>query len=103
LRAGFTADTSAVVKINDSVRASVKRGYRTNLDTRRVGAVITAHHGKKPARVGKFALFDVFYPRSINADWNVVFGFAGDRASVTADTLAVIYYETIIHLIYKFE
>ena len=102
LRAGFATYTAAVVKINDPVLARIERLGRTDLDTRRVGAMIAAHHAKKPSRVGKIALFDIFYPGPINADRHIVFRFTGDRASVAADTFAVINYETKIHLFYRF-
>jgi len=98
LCAGFTADTSPVVEINNAVRTRVERGDGTNLDARRVGAMITAHHAEQTARVGKFAFFDVFHPRSIDADGNLMLGFAGDRAGVTADTLAVINDKTKVHI-----
>jgi len=98
LCAGFTADTASVIEIDDAVRTRIKRGYGTNFDTRRVGAMVTAHHRKKSSRVGEFAFLDVFYPSSIYADGNLMFGFASDRASVTADTLAIIYDETKVHL-----
>jgi len=102
LRASLTADTAAVVEINDAVGARVKRGHGTNLDTRRVGAVITAHHRKKPSRIGKFAFFDIFDPRSIDADRNLMLGFTRHRAGVTADTLAVINDKTKVHINFCF-
>jgi hypothetical protein len=99
LRARLTANAAAVVEINDSVLAGKKRRHGTNLDARRVGAVIAAHYREKAARVGKTSLFDVFHPRSIDADWNFVFRFARDRAGMTADTLAVVYDKTVIHFL----
>jgi hypothetical protein len=97
LRAGFAADAAARVEINDSVRAREKRRHRTNLDARRIRAVIAAHHGKQSARVRETPFFDVFNPRAINADWNFVFGFTSDGAGVTADAFAIINDKTKIH------
>ena len=45
---------------------------------------------KITARVGKLAFFDVLDPRSVNAYWNVVFGFARYGAGMTADALALV-------------
>ena len=100
LRAGFAADTASAVEIDNAVVAREKRGNGADFDARRVGAVIAPHHRKKPSRVGESSLFDVFYPRSVNADWHFVFGFAGDRTGVTADTLAVIDDKTIVHKLF---
>ena len=97
LRAGFAADAAACVEINDSVFAGKKRRHRTNLDARRVGAMIAAHHRKQSSRVGESSFFDVFNPRSINAERNVVFRFAGDGAGVATNAFAVINYKTKIH------
>jgi hypothetical protein len=60
--------------------------------------MITAHHRKQPACVGKRAFFDVFNPSSINADRNFVFRFASHCAGVTADTFAVINDKAVIHI-----
>jgi len=98
LRAGFATDATPIVEIYDAVRARVKRGYGANFNTRRIGAMITAHHTEKSARVGKFAFFDVFYPRSINPDGNLMFRFTRDRAGVASDTLAVINDKTKVHI-----
>ena len=45
---------------------------------------------KIAARVGKLAFFDVFDPCSVNANRNIVFGFASHRAGMTAYTLALV-------------
>ena len=97
LRAGFAADTTPVVEINDAVRACIKRGHGTNLDTRRVGAMIATHHAKKPARIGKFSFFDIFDPSPIDTDRNLVFRFTRHRASVAANTFAIIYDKSKVH------
>lgn len=59
--------------------------------------MITAHHAKQSPRIGKFALFDVFNPRPIYSDGDLMLRFTRYRASVTADTFAVVYDETKIH------
>jgi len=46
LRASFAADAAAVVEIDDAVLASEQRRNRTDLDARRVCAVIATHHAE---------------------------------------------------------
>jgi hypothetical protein len=60
--------------------------------------VITTHHAKQPPRIGKLAFLDVFDPRPIYADGHLMLRFAGDRASVAADTFAVVDDEAKIHI-----
>ena len=45
---------------------------------------------KITARVGELAFFDVFDPGAIDANGDVVFGFAGHGAGMAADTLALV-------------
>jgi hypothetical protein len=56
--------------------------------------MIASHHGKIAPAVWKCALFDVLDPCAINADRDLMFAFAGDRASMATDTFAVINYES---------
>src|SRR4051812_28847340 len=62
LCARFAPDTAAVVEVDDAVLPRKQRSDRTDLDTRRVGAVVAAHHGKQPSRIRKTALLDVLDP-----------------------------------------
>jgi hypothetical protein len=43
------------------------------------------------------ALFDVLDPGAIDAELNLVLGFASDRAGMAADALAIVDYEGIFH------
>jgi hypothetical protein len=52
--------------------------------------MIAAIDKKVAARVGKFTFFDVLDPRSVNADGNIVFGFACYSTGMTAYTLALV-------------
>jgi hypothetical protein len=97
LRAGFAADAAARVEINDSVFAGKKRRHRADFHARRVSAMIAAHHRKQTPRVRESAFFDIFNPRPINAERNVVFRFAGNGAGVAADTFAIINNKAEIH------
>jgi hypothetical protein len=44
----------------------------------------------KATRIGELALFDVFHPGAIDAEWNIVFRFAGNCAGVTTDARVVV-------------
>ncbi|HNU06961.1 MAG TPA: hypothetical protein PKO33_04280, partial [Pyrinomonadaceae bacterium] len=97
LSTGLASDAASVVEIDDAVLARVERRHRTDLDARSVGAVIAPHDGKKPPRVGKLAFFDVFDPGAVDADGDLVLGFAGNGAGVAADALSVVDYEAKVH------
>jgi hypothetical protein len=64
--------------------------------------MIATHYRKQSPRIRKFAFFDVFNPRPINSDGNLMLRFASHRASVAADTFAVVYDETKIHCFERF-
>ena len=97
LRAGFAGNTTAIIKIHDTVFACVQGFRRTNLNARSIFAMITTHHVKKPTCIGEFAFFDVFYPSAIHADRDIVFRFTSHCASVATDTFAVIYDKAKVH------
>ena len=59
--------------------------------------MIATLHGKHTPGIGKFPFLDVFDPSPIDADRQIVFLLAGDRAGVTADALAVVDDEAVIH------
>lgn len=64
--------------------------------------MIATHYAKQSPRIRKLAFFDVFNPRPINPDGNLMLRFASHRASVAADTFAVVYDETKIHCFERF-
>jgi len=99
LSAGFAGNTASVVKIYDAVFACVKCRYGANFDARSISTMITAHYRKQSSRIGKFAFFDVFNPRPINSDGNLMLRFACHRASVATDALAVINDESEVHFL----
>jgi hypothetical protein len=97
LHAGFAADATAIVEVNDSIVAREECSNGTNRNTGRVGAVIASHHREESPRVRKFSLLNVLHPGAINADGNVVFRFTRDSTGMTADALAIIYDEAEVH------
>ena len=58
--------------------------------------MITPHDGKYPARVGELPLFYILDPGPIDPDRHIMLGFAGNRAGVAADTVAIVDYESKI-------
>jgi len=97
LHAAFAADAAALVEIHNAVVTFEQRGHRTNLDARRIVAMVAAHDREQPPGVGKFAFLNIFYPRPIDAEWHFMLRFAGDGAGVTADALAIVDDEAKIH------
>ena len=59
--------------------------------------MIAARDLKDAASVGVGALLDVFDPGAIHAERHVVLGFAGYRAGMTANALAVIDDKSVLH------
>jgi hypothetical protein len=52
--------------------------------------MIAAIDKKITARIGKLAFFDVLDPGSVNANGNIMFGFARYSTGMTAYTLALV-------------
>ena len=86
-----------VVEIDNTVGTAKQRHSGTNLDARRVVAVITAQHRKVTPRVGIYTLLDVLDPSTINSHRNIVFFFTGDGASVTTDAAMLIDEKSVTH------
>jgi hypothetical protein len=93
--AGFAADTSVGIKIDDPVSAAVQRMGWANLDTRRIVAVVAPHHAEMPTDVGKLTFLDVFHPGPEHAHRNVMLLLAGHRAGVAPDTTILIDYKSV--------
>ena len=62
--------------------------------------MITAHDGKYPASIGKLPLFYILDPGPIDPDGDIMLGFAGNRAGVAADAVAIVNYESKIQVIF---
>jgi hypothetical protein len=95
LHAGLAADAAVGVKVHHAVVTLVQRRDGTNGNARRPLAVIAAHHREQAAIVGKSALLDVFDPRAVNADGNLMLAFASDGAGMATNALAVIDHEAV--------
>src|SRR5581483_5709956 len=97
LHARLAADAALVVEIDDAVGAAKERHRRADFDARRVVAVIAAQHREVPPRVRVAALLDVFDPRAIHADGDVVLLLAGQRAGMTADAAVLVDDKPVAH------
>ena len=62
--------------------------------------MITAHDGKHPARIRELPLFYILDPGPIDPDGDIMFCFTSNRAGVAADTVAIVYYESKIQVIF---
>jgi hypothetical protein len=97
LHAGFAADTHLRIELDDAVGTLVHGRNRADAHARGVSTVVAACHLKMAASIGKRAFFDVFNPGAIDPQRNLIFGFAGRAAGVTANAGAIIYNKAIIH------
>ena len=97
LHARLAADASVRVEIDNAVFALIHRGHRADGDTRRIFTVIAAGDLKNAAGVGKRALFDVLHPSAIYGEDTWFSVLHATVQSVTADTLAVIDDESVLH------
>ena len=98
LHAGLAADAAVGIEIDNAVLAPVHGCDRTDGDARRLLAMIAARHLKNAASVGKRALLHVLHPGPVDAEGDLIFGFARDRAGMAADALAIIDYESVFHV-----
>tara|TARA_B000000557_G_scaffold250397_1_gene236676 strand:- start:229 stop:456 length:228 start_codon:yes stop_codon:yes gene_type:complete len=62
--------------------------------------MITAHDGKHPARVGELPLFYILDPGPIDPNRDIMLCFTSNRASVAADAVAIVNYESKIQDIF---
>ena len=60
--------------------------------------MITAHDGKHPARIRELALFYILDPGPIDPNGDIMLCFTSNRASVAADAIAIVYYESKIQV-----
>ena len=74
-----------------------ENGTGKELIARRVGALVAAQHGERPAHARKRALFGVLDPRAELAERNVVLGLARHGARVTPDAPRLVDDETQLH------
>ena len=59
--------------------------------------MVTAQNGERPARSRIFPLLNIFHPRAVDADGNLVFRFAGNGARVAANAFSIVDDEAVVH------
>jgi hypothetical protein len=101
LHARLAADAPAPVEIDYPVLAAEKRSHGADSYTGGVIAMIASEHRKESPGRRVFALLYVFDPGAKRPDGDIVFGFAGESAGMTADAFAVVYNEPISHMCRK--
>jgi hypothetical protein len=97
LHAGFAANATLGIKIDNPIFTLKHRRHGTDGDAGRLLAMIATRDLKYATRVGEDALLDVLDPGPVHAHGYMVLGFACHRAGVTSDALAVIDYEAVFH------
>src|SRR5262249_16601622 len=97
LHARLAADTADAVAVHDAVRASLERDGGTDVDPRRLVAVITSEDREVASRVRERPTLHVLDPRAERAQRHLILFLASDRAGVTADAFSLIDHEAVTH------
>jgi len=97
LHAGLATDAALIVEIDDAVASPEKGPGGTDLYAGGVIAVVASQDPKVTFGVGKLAFLDVFDPRPIDSDRDIVLFLAGYRAGMTADAAVLVDDETVAH------
>jgi hypothetical protein len=97
LHTRFASDASIAAEIYDPVFSLPQCCNGADFNAWCVCAVIAALHGKNSASAGEFSLFNVLHPRSIDSNWQLVFLFACNGASVASDAFAIVNDEAVFH------
>ena len=97
LRTRLAADAAVVVEIDNPVWSRIERGDRTDLHAGCGGAVVTALNGEQAASVRIDTFLDVLDPGAVHTQRHVVLGLTRHGAGMTADALAVINDEAVVH------
>ena len=87
----FTADAPIGVKIDNPAIKIMQRVCGANIYTGSGFTVIAAKYRKHSFVVRELTALDVFHPRTIYTDRNIVFRFTRDRACMASDTLPAIH------------
>jgi hypothetical protein len=96
LQASFTADASAIVKLDNAIVALVHSLSRADTHTGRIGTVVAARHLKVTAGVRVHTLLYIFDPGTIDTKRHFIFAFTSSRTGVAANAFAVVNDKTII-------
>src|SRR6185437_11118836 len=97
LHAALAANTSLIVKVDDSVRTPVEGFGGTDGDAGGRIAVVTSHHPEVAAGVRVLALLHVLDPGAKDAHGHLVLFFARNSAGVAANAPVLINDEAVAH------
>jgi hypothetical protein len=95
--AGFASYAGIAVELDDAIIPLEHGCYRTDIDTGRLGTMIAAQHPEVSLGVGESSFLDILDKGPIHRKRNLILGFAGRGAGMTADTLPLINCPGIIH------
>src|SRR6266581_8780136 len=87
LHTGLTANTTAGVKVNNTVAPFIQCLSGTNSDAGSIVAVVATIDQEIAARVRKLALLNILDPRAIDANRHIMLRLAGHRTGMTSNTL----------------
>jgi hypothetical protein len=97
LHAALAANTSLIVKVDDSVRTPVESFGGANGNAGGRIAVVTSHHSEVAAGVRVLALLHVLDPGAKDAHRHLVLFLARDGAGMTANAPVLINDEAVAH------
>jgi len=97
LHAALAANTSLIVKVDDSVGTPVESFSGADGDARGRIAVVTSHYAEVAAGVRVLALLHVLHPGAKDAHGHLVLFLARDSAGVAANAPVLINYEAVAH------
>ena len=96
LHTRLAADTAIIVEINNAIFARKQCIGRTDGRTRCILAMVATMDAEFPRRIGIGSCLDVLDVRSIDANGNIVLGFACHRTGVTANACPIVDDESIV-------
>src|SRR5215472_16081770 len=98
LQAGLAADAEIRVELDDPTVAPVHRRRRADRHAGRPRAVIAASDLKVAPGLREDPLLDILDPGAVNAERDLVLRLTRGGARMTADALAVVDQEGVVHL-----
>jgi hypothetical protein len=99
LHAGLATDATGVVEIDDAIGAAKQSDRGADFYAGSIVAVVAAQHGEMAPRIRVVTLLYVLDPGAVNAQRDIVFFFAGDRAGVAANAAILIDEKSVPHLV----
>jgi hypothetical protein len=86
-----------MIEIDDAIPAAKQRHGGTNLDARRIVAMVASQHREVTPSIRISAFFNVLDPSAIHAERNIMLFLASYRASMAADAPVLIDDKPVTH------